>query len=414
MLTIELLDHQIDFCDSKAAHPAICGGLGSGKTRAGQMRLLLLMIADHGINTLFTMPTYDLLRLRAIPGFEEDLQELGLDYTLNKSEWAIYVPALGGSIFFRSYDNPQRLIAFEVAHSICDELDTVPKEKAAFVWRKVSERTRQPCKGINTIGVVTTPDQGVTGFVYEKWEKKKQKGYELIKASTRANHFLPDGYIEQIKSNYDPILADLYLEGEFVSLSQNKVYHFYDRVAHYTDRTIQESDKTLHIGLDFNIGGTCATVWVIEREQPIAVDEFVSHDTYDFINNVTKRYPDKRLIVYPDASGRAGRTNATLSDIGIIEQAGYRVDAPKANPGVRERINGVNALFAHNRIQINSDKCPELAFALESQGYTDKGEPEKYSEHPAIDDWVDASGYFLNRKWPIRKPVTKLNVGWAR
>lgn len=414
MTDIALLDHQIEFCESESLYPAIVGGLGSGKTRAGQMRLILLMLADPGINTLFAMPTYDLLRLRAIPGFEEDLQELGLDYTLNKSEWSIYIPAIDSRVYFRSYDNPQRLIAFECAHSICDELDTISKDKAALVWRKISERTRQKCNGQNTIGVVTTPDQGVTGFIYEKWAKKRQPGYEIIKASTLANHFLPEGYVEQIRANYDPVLADLYLNGEFVSLSQNKVYHFYNRRAHYSDRVLNDNDAIIHCGLDFNIGGCCAVMFVVEKENPIAVDEFVSHDTYDFCNQLTARYPGRRVVVHPDASGRAGRTNATLSDVGIIEQHGFSVHAPKANPPIRERINSVNALLAHDRMRVNSDKCPNFAFALESQGYTDKGDPEKFNEHPAIDDWVDSAGYFLHYKFPVIKPPTPIKVGWAR
>ena len=74
------------------------------------------------------------------------------------------------------------------------------------------------------------------------------------------------------------------------------------------------------------------------------------------------------------------------------------------NPFVRDRINSMNALFAHDRIAVNTDKCPELTPALETQGYTDKGEPEKFNDHPAIDDWVDSAGYFINRRFPIRKP----------
>lgn len=414
MATVELLDHQIDFCDTASPYPAIVGGLGSGKTRAGQMRLLLLMLDEPGINTLYTMPTYDLLRLRAMPGFEEDLQALGIDYQINKSSWSIYIPSLDGYVYFRSYDKPERLIAFEVAHSIADELDTISKDRAALVWRKISERTRQHSKIPNSIGVVTTPDQGVTGFIYEKWAKKKQPGYEIIKASTLANHFLPAGYVEQIRANYDPILADLYLNGEFVSLSENKVYHFYNRSKHYTSRIITPEDKTLHISVDFNIGGCCAVVFVIEQERPLAVDEFTSHDTYDFCNNLASRYPGKRIWVYPDASGAASRTNAAASDIGIIENHGYLVNAPKMNPHVRDRINAVNALLAHEKLLVNTDKCPELAFALESQGYNDKGEPEKFNDHPAIDDWVDSAGYFINQKFPTIKPATPINIGWTR
>ena len=239
-----------------------------------------------GINTLYTMPTYDLLRLRAMPCIEEDLQSLGLAFNVNKSEYSISVPELEGSIIFRSYDRPERLVAFEVAHSIADELDTLQKEKAAYVFRKITERTRQRAFRKNSIGVPTTPDQGVNGFVYERWKKQQKEGYELIRASTYSNPFLPPEYIEQIRSNYDPILAELYLEGEFVSLSDKKVYHFFDRKKHHSDRVIKPGDR-LFIGLDFNIGGCCATTFVIDNNVPIAVDEFVSHDTYDFVYNLS-------------------------------------------------------------------------------------------------------------------------------
>jgi hypothetical protein len=314
-------------------------------------------------------------------------------------------------MIFRSYDRPERIIAYEVAHSIADELDTLPKDKAAFVWRKISERNRQTCRGINTIGNVTTPDQGYSGFTYARWGKSPSSDHHLIKAATASNPFLPDGYIEQIRANYDPVLADMYLNGEFVSLHQNKVYHFFDRNRHHTDRTIQKGER-LHIGLDFNIGGCCAVAFAIDGKNPIAVDEFVSHDTRDFVNNLT-RYKGHSLTVYPDASGKAGRTNASLSDIGIIEQAGIQVDAPRSNPGVRDRVNAVNALLAHERLMINTNKCPNLTDALEMQGYDKKGEPEKYDEHPAIDDWVDGFGYFLHRRYQINKPVVYTGIGSA-
>ena len=405
---VKLTKPQRTFVSSKSKYPAIIGGLGSGKSKGGTMRLVLKLLNDVGANGAYYMPTYDLIKLRAIVGIEQDLQQLGVQYTLNKSDYTIYMHGYG-SIILRSYDRPERIIAYEAAHSIVDEIDTLPKNKAAVVWRKITERNRQNRKGINTIGAVTTPDQGYNGFVYSKWGKNPQQGYELIKAPTASNPYLPDDYIDQIKSNYDPILAQMYLEGDFVSLSESKVYHFFNRSQHHTNRVILDSDKFLYIGLDFNIGGTCATVWVIDDNKPIAVDEFSSHDTYDFINNLNQ-YKGKKVIIFPDASGRSGSTNATLSDIGLIENAGYSVDAPLANPAVRDRINAFNSLLSHDRIQINTDKCENLTHALETQGYTVKGEPEKYNEHPAIDDWVDASGYFINRKWPVRKPAIDLNI----
>ena len=412
-MQLALTEPQEDFVFCPDPFPAMVGGLGSGKTMAGSTRILIRMLQEPGINCAHYLPTYDLLRLRAIPGMEDLLEQLRIPYKTNKQEFSIDVIGYG-SIIFRSYDNPARIVSYEVAHSIVDELDTLPKEKAELVWRKVSERNRQRCKGVNTIGNVTTPDQGYSGFTYAKWGKNPAPGYRVIKAATSSNPYLPEGYVEQIRSNYDPLLADMYLSGEFVSLSRNKVYHFFDRKKHHNPRLLKGSDSYLHIGLDFNIGGTCATVWIIENNKPVAVDEFTSHDTADFINRCQPyRRQGRTITVYPDASGRSGSTNASLSDIALLSQShtGLRVDAASANPPVRDRVNCVNALLAHDRMSVNTDKCPNLTHALEAQGYDKKGDPEKFDAHPAIDDWVDGAGYFLHRKFPITRPLAQVRIG---
>lgn len=417
-IDIPLTEPQDRFVFSEAQFPALVAGLGAGKSRASTFRLIILMIehfsiAGTGINTLYTMPTYDLLRLRAMTGVEDDLQMLGIDYRTNRSEYSIFIPELDGSIIFRSYDRPERLVAFEVAHSIADELDTLPKEKASFVFRKIVERTRQKTIRKNSIGVPTTPDQGVNGFVYQKWVKEAKEGYEIIKASTLSNPYLPKEYVEQIRSNYDPILAQLYLEGEFVSLNDSKVYHYFDRRDHHSDRVLTYQDKRVHVSIDFNVGGCCSVVSVIDGIQPVAVDEFTSHDTYDFVNQLNKRFSDREVIVYPDASGQARKTNASGSDVDIIRQAGFRVDVKNSNPMIRDRINAVNALLSHNTMKINTEKCPELTHAMETQGYDKKGDPEKWDDHPAIDDWVDSFGYFVAYKFPIKKPIASIPFRFA-
>ena len=70
----------------------------------------------------------------------------------------------------------------------------------------------------------------------------------------------------------------------------------------------------------------------------------------------------------------------------------------------------MNGMLSHDRIKVNTDKCPNLTNAYETQGYDKKGDPEKFAAHPAIDDWVDCSGYFINRKYPVRKPIANLNI----
>ena len=404
-VNIPLTPPQLAFVQSQAKNPAIIGGLGSGKSRAGTMRILTLMLANPGANGAYYMPTYDLLNLRALPGIIEDLEMMGIGYTFQSQKMTVNIHGYG-NLILRSYDNPKRIVAYEVAFSIVDELDTLPIEKAEEVWRKITERNRQKVKGVvNSIGCVTTPDQGYNGIVYKKWQKEVQDGYVLIKAPTHSNPFLPDDYIDQIRANYDPLLAQMYIEGEFVNLSANKVYHFFDRVKHHTDRELNKDDYQLFISVDFNVGGCCSTVNIIDSGYPIQVDEFVSNTTYDFIDNLKVRYPDRKITVYPDATGDSDSTNASLSDIQLIRSAGFNVDAPKGNPLIRNRVNSVNKLLGHEQFKINTNKCPKTTHALETQGYDKQGKPEKFNEHPAIDDWNDSLGYFINRRYPIEKPI---------
>ena len=410
MIDLPLTKPQREFVFSKATNPAIIGGLGSGKTRAGTIRAILKLLEGRGLNVGYYMPTYDLLKLRAMVGLEEDLTALGLKYTTNLSEYTIKVHGYG-SIICRSYDRPERIVAYQTAHSVVDEIDTLPKEKAAFVWRKITERNRQNAPTPNSMACVTTPDGGYAGFVYDRWVSRADDSTHLVKAPTASNPFLPLDYIDNIRRNYDPQLAAMYLEGEFVSLTQNKVYHYFDRETHGTDRTIHPGDR-LHIGVDFNVGGCCAVVFVIDDDRPAAVDEFVSHDTRDIINNLQSRYPGYDVTIYPDSSGRSERTNASASDIDILLSAGYRVDAPPSNPFIRDRVNAMNSMLAHGRMSVNVDKCPRFATAMETQGYNERGEPEKFNSHPAIDDWVDAPGYCISYLFPVVRPVLHIPMSF--
>ena len=110
-IEIALTEPQEDFVFSDYAYPAIVGGLGSGKSRGGTMRLIMLMLDDVGANCAYYMPTYDLLKLRAMSGIEDDLNMLGLPFKTNQSDYTIKVFGYG-TIIFRSYDRPERIVPY--------------------------------------------------------------------------------------------------------------------------------------------------------------------------------------------------------------------------------------------------------------------------------------------------------------
>lgn len=414
-MRVQLTKPQADFVFSPKPHPALIAGFGSGKSQAATLRLVHLAATDPGVDVSHFFPTYRLAKRRGLTGAMDHLRKLNIPYKVNKSDLTIYLPTLGSTIYLETYSDPDAIVSFEVAHIVVDELDTLPKEQAAYVWQKIVERARQNCShpSGNTIGCVTTPDQGTAGFCYETWGDGQhfEEGYHYIKAGTRSNKFLPSGYADQIALNYDPIMAEAFLEGSWVSFTRNKVYHFFDRKKHHTDRVLTDADTVLHVGLDFNVGGTCATVWLILDNIPVAVDEFVSQHTQEFILKLGKyRRDGRKIIVYPDASGDSASTNASITDIQLIRNAGYTIDSPPANPDIRDSVNACNGLMSHDKIKINTTKCQRLTNAIESQGYDKKGKPEKFDEHPAIDDWNDGMRYFISRKFPIIRPITQIAI----
>lgn len=379
------------------------------------MRLFHLITQDPGIDVSHFFPSYRLAKRRGLQGITNHLQALGIEYIVNKSDLTVFIPKFGSTFYLETYHDPDAIVSFEVAHAVIDELDTLSKDQAEHVWQKVTERVRQRCNhpAGNTLGCVSTPDQGTAGFCFGLWGtgERIKDGYHYIKAGTRSNKFLPEGYADQIAKNYDPVMAEAFLDGGWVSFTRNKVYHFFDRKKHHSDRTITPTDTVLHIGLDFNIGGCCAVVFVIDSNNPVAVGEFVSYDTRDFVNNLS-RYKDKKVIIYPDASGASGHTNASESDIAIIRRAGYQILCHAQNPAIRDRINAANGLLAHDRLKINTNACQQLVNALETQGYTERGEPEKWNTHPSVDDWVDGCGYFVAYRFPVSPPdVQRMKIG---
>jgi len=429
----DALIHQYRFVMSHAKYPALIGGLGSGKTDAGIARILKLKYDYPTLNVAYYMPDYNLIRDRGMSGVEAELQRIGQPFTLNKTDKIITLWNKG-SIYFRSMDSPEKIVAYEVADSIIDELDTMKPDKAKFVYKKIRERNRQnkPDGKPNTIGVITTPDYGTEGFVYELYNRCIDKNtmdgagnydllddglvgdYHLIEACTKDNPFLPKDYLNDILEMYDSVLSNLFTRGKMVSLTQDKVYHFYNSNQHNTRETIQAGDK-LYVGVDFNVGGCACVVHVIRQGIPYAVDELAPKDTYAIAIEINKRYKNHLIEFYPDSSGDNDSSNASKTDIQILKDEVRTPDAPsfnypKGNGSVRDRINSVNALFSKDRYFINKTKCPKLSHAYATQGWSKDGKPEKSDKHNggAVDDFTDSGGYFIVRKFGLIK--TRLNI----
>lgn len=414
-----LTEPQRDFVMSAARHPGLAAGYGSGKSQAGVVRIVTLALQYPGMNFAFVEPTFDLVRLIAWPRFEEVLTAAGIGYKLNKSESIMYL-ANGSKIIFRSADNPERLVGFEVSDALIDEADVISEVKAQEVWVKMLGRARQrkPDGKANTVACVSTPE----GFrwLYRTYVTNPKPGYELIRAATYSNPYLPDSYIESLRETYPPKLIEAYLEGHFVNLTSGSVYPEFDRKLNHCDDSIRTGEP-LHIGLDFNVLNMTAIIGTVRDGRPRALAELTGvRDTPTMARMLRERYGQRghSITLYPDASGQnTSSKSASESDFTILRQQLPEavIDAPPANGAVRDRINAVNAMI-HNdkgerRLLVNTHACPKLTAALEQQPYDSNGEPDKKG---GLDHPPDALGYWIVRKWPIARPMRAGSIGVAR
>jgi PBSX family phage terminase large subunit len=382
------------------------------------MKVLQQLFSIENAQIAVYEPTVDLIKKILYPRFEEILSNAGIVYKLNKSEGIIDVESIG-TIIFRSLENPDRIIGFEVHHSHVDELDTLEKDKAKEVWNKILGRNRKrivPRAGRkmvidkNSCSVYTTPEG--YRFVYERWKKENRKGYHLIQASTYDNPFLPKEYIESLKESYPPELIEAYLEGSFVNLNSGSVYPNYDINRNHTEAVVRNDMTPLHIGMDFNVNHMSAAVGIYEYGKINIVDEISDvRDTPTMINEIKNKFDTgRRIYIYPDASGRSSKSvDASKSDIGLLREAGFIVKAPKKNPPVRDRIVSVNSAL-HNalgqiRVFVNKNKCPTLVSNLLEQSYLKDGSPDKSGN---VDHMIDGFGYLVHNLFGISRARGKV------
>jgi hypothetical protein len=408
---IRLSDPQFEFVTAEEQFPCFCGGFGAGKTHAAVSRAIAKKLQYPRQSVAYYLPTYDLVRTIGFPRFAEVLDGLNLAHKINKSDATVDLPKMG-QIIFRTMDTPERIIGYEVADSLVDELDTLQIDKARDTWNKIIGRNRQkkPDGSLNTVGVATTPEG--FRFVHERWVKKGGPEYRLIKASTVSNSKnLPAGYIDSLKATYSSALLSAYLDGEFVNLHAGSVYPDYDRKLNHTSERLKWGEP-LHVGLDFNVTKMAAVVFVMRDGKPHAVQEYTDvFDTPAMIALLKAQHPGHALFVYPDASGNSRKSqNASVTDIALLQQAGFKVCVNPANPAVKDRVLAVNTLIRSRDLKVNPDTCPALVETLEKQAYDKHGEPDKAA---GLDHIGDAAGYALAYRFPIKKPVMQIDLRTA-
>ena len=432
---------QHNFYTMEKPFRAFVGGYRSGKTFLGCVRLCVLALEYPSIRLGYFAPTYPQIRDIFFTTISEVAELMGMEAEVVSSNNEVHLRYYGehhATVKCRSMEHPQRIVGFDINHALIDEIDCMKQDKADQAWKKIVARlssrgfdeTRiydeeMSCDlviealGENTVDFTTTPE----GFnwVHDLFVKQLredpelQEYYGIVHASTRQNaKNLPPDYIDKLYATYPSNLVSAYVDGQFVNLTSGTVYTGYDR-ARCSSREEVEGSEQLFVGMDFNVTKMAATIYVKRKDAGRivwhAVDEIKDgYDTPEMITILQERYPDNRITVYPDSSGKNRKTvGASTSDIAMLSGC-FEVRAKTKNPFVKDRVLSVNKAFEDGIIRVNELKCPTVADNLEQQVYDKNGQPDKTGNK---DHQNDATGYPIAYEFPINKPAITTDIRMA-
>lgn len=394
---------------------AFVAGYGGGKTWVGSSGMCARFWENPRVNQGYFAPTYPQIRDIFFPTIEEVAHGMGLRAECMEANKEVHFYSgkhYRGTAICRSMERPATIVGFKIGHALIDEFDVLEPSKADQAWKKIIARLRWQ-DATNGADITTTPEGFRTThklFVEKLTEKPElRQHYGLIQASTRDNaKNLPEGYIESLLEAYPEELRDAYIDGKFCNLTTGTVYRSYNREANNSTETIRDGEP-LFIGMDFNISKMAATIYVQRDNGWHAVHEL--HDVFDtptMARIIKERFQNRRIVIYPDASGKAGHTvDASKSDLAILQNNGFDVKVNPTNPRVRDRVLSVNKQFETKRLWVNAKACPTVASCLEKQAYDESGEPDKKT---GFDHQNDATGYPIAYEFPIIKPTRQVRI----
>jgi hypothetical protein len=270
--------------------------------------------------------------------------------------------------------------------------------------------------------LIGVPDMQAPGQVdYEAMVDRAMSGVDPEWAcfTWPSESILPKSEVESARLAMDPRIFEQEYLGKFI-LTGGRAFGDFNMGLHVRPTPY---DPALPIcwSLDFNIDPMCAGVIQHYKGQIAVIDELTLPDTKTetacvaFMERAEANHWDLRgLTIYGDASGGARDSTSGISDWHIVKNClrrfEPRVKVPRANPGIKDTINAVNAKLKNveGDASLRIDpRCHRLIDDLKSALW-----PGDLGEQHAI-AWLR---YFVEYEYPVlpEKTGVKGRVGFSQ
>lgn len=392
---------QKTICDSKARfRTAICG------RRFGKSHCAIREIARHAADTnkevLYVAPSYRMCKSIIWNRLKDKLKKLRWVEQTNEAELTIRLKS-GSKIYLKGAENRDGLRGNSYHLIVLDEFQDLDPELWSAVLRPMLSDTKGKALFIGT-------PRGVGSFSHEMYTTAQNtEDWEAFTYRTIDGGQVEQKELEEAKRDLDQRTYEQEYLASFLTFS-GMVYFSFDRQHQIV--SCQHLDKqNLYLGMDFNWSPFSVAVAVIENNSIYFVDEISINEssTEQICDEIKRRYPNANITVFPDAAGRQRKTSAGgRTDISILQNAGFKVQAKNSNPPIRDRVNAVNSKLKNTqgvRSLFIDPKCKQIIKSLESQQYKPDSSIIDNNQHTHM---ADAVGYLVDYLYPVQTRHTTL------
>ncbi|AUR89738.1 terminase-like family protein [Vibrio phage 1.132.O._10N.222.49.F8] len=405
-MKIKLTKPQSKIFKSKARFTTAICGRRFGKTFLAIIKLLT-WANKKGIYW-YVAPTYRMAKQIAWRDLLEIAGSTGMIVKKNEQDLSIEL-SNGSIIALRGADNPDSLRGVSLSGLVMDEFAFIDEKAWTFVLRPACADNLAP-----VLFISTPAGWNYAKEVYDKGAIHNDQ-YASFMFTTADGGNVHESELEAAKKDLPEMVYKQEYLASFEMLA-NRVYSYFDRLENV--QQCKDTGAELLIGMDFNVSPMTAVVGVRVADQLHIIDELelMNSNTEEMCAEIKRRYPKRRITVYPDPAGNARKTSATVgdTDFSIIRRHGFQLIAPKRHPLVVDRINTVQSLLKNadgDRRLFIDPKCQALIKCLDGLTYKDgTSAPDKSL---GLDHMTDGLGYLICQEFPISKKSFAIPVSFS-
>jgi hypothetical protein len=301
---------------------------------------------------------------------EGDLVE-GEDFELNRTKGKITF-SNNSEIVSRSWADKKfkRFRSVPLSAACVEELTENGEEMRPFYGELYGRLGRVKHVPERFVVSATNPDSPAH-WAYRRFFIEQKPTRHVYKSKTTENPFLDPAYIQGLLENLDPKMKLRMIDGEWVEIAGEGIYHQYDRAVNFRDVAYAYNPAVpIRLCFDFNIGlgkpmSACTLQFFESRDEYHFGEDFVVEgaDTEALLEEIEARgllEIDAHFIIHGDATGKNLSTKSKRSDYTIIRDflARFRrkdgaplrfdIQVPAGNPPIRTRHNLMNAHFKNS------------------------------------------------------------------